>query len=226
VGPALFTELAKAPPSRLEAELRFLQEARTRYLLPRTDRIRIEVHKEGEATLDDVCLRSHESKRILTASPEEFVWDAERRQGLEARARFLLQERGMRRALRAENSRSELTQQMRAWYAVPLDAVRRMAEHALFQNGLITAVPAERLRTVWAWASYQAARTYLVHRDGRALDSNDLHDQEHYVAAAYADYFVTSDGTFRKIVNECPSPKPRLLHLAELEALVMKRFGD
>jgi hypothetical protein len=64
---------------------------------------------------------------------------------------------------------------------------------------------------VWAHASYQVARIYLVNRDGRRIDGNDYPDWRHFVAAAYADELVVNDRRFAEIVNHCPPPKPSVV---------------
>jgi hypothetical protein len=71
------------------------------------------------------------------------------------------------------------------------------------------------LPTAWALESYRAARIYLVNRDSRRIDENDIADWGHYGAAIHAETLVVEDSKFRSIVEECPPPKPRVVRLVE-----------
>lgn len=66
----------------------------------------------------------------------------------------------------------------------------------------------EALPSIWSCAAFQTAYFYVINHDGRAIDPNDFHDWCHYVAAAHADEFVSSDRKLLDIGAACPAPKP------------------
>lgn len=68
----------------------------------------------------------------------------------------------------------------------------------------------DQLRTLWARAAFGIAYLYQLDLCGRAIDANDFHDWAHYIAAAHADEFVTSDRRQFAIAELCVPPKPKV----------------
>ncbi|MEY4544189.1 MAG: hypothetical protein RL685_384 [Pseudomonadota bacterium] len=68
------------------------------------------------------------------------------------------------------------------------------------------------LPTAWCRAAFNAAYAYKVNYAKLAIDPNDFLDGCHFAAGAYADDFVTADRRLIGILEECPPPKPNVIH--------------
>ncbi len=75
--------------------------------------------------------------------------------------------------------------------------------------------PLERVPTVVNIVAGMLARVAWNAGHGRRIDESDDVDTWHYVAACYADVFVSSDRRLAEIIDLLPHPRVRLVSLAE-----------
>ncbi len=67
------------------------------------------------------------------------------------------------------------------------------------------------LPTLWAYWGWYYAHSCVSLQNGSKIDPNDGTDQDHFVAAAHSDVFVTNDTRLQRKVRLCPAPKPQLM---------------
>jgi len=94
-----------------------------------------------------------------------------------------------------------------------------LCKHLIVHHSSALGLPADAgtwpnprgLPSLWLFSGSYLAYECVSLQRGRKLDPNDDVDLNHVVAAAHSDVFVTNDTALQKIVELCPTPKPRLM---------------
>lgn len=232
---ALLKELANAPVERKRQELEFLASLpRCRVLKDFPQRLRAEVRAHADrrgAAVDlranpaDVYFDDHEVSLL-------FAYLRDRQPGwtelldslIEFKEMSIAADEAVRLGMLAEfGNQKAVGRHAAQWLAGVEGSTAHWALWYLEQRASQLGLPAEKrewprpqeLPTLWAHFAYSVTRLFLVLRDGRAIDPNDVADKGHYAAAAYCDSLVVDDRKFRGIISQCPGPKPRVLTFVE-----------
>jgi hypothetical protein len=82
----------------------------------------------------------------------------------------------------------------------------------------------EQLPTLWCNWSFRVTRDFMLAmaENPRKRQPGDFVDWCHFMTAAHADEFVTSDERFLEIAREAPGPKPEILSLEQWVARVRR----
>ncbi len=80
--------------------------------------------------------------------------------------------------------------------------------------------PPSDLRALRGFFAYKLGRIMMNVGEGRRVDAGDYFDAEHFACAAYCDYLVTDDTSFRATATAIGRAAPALCSLEDLEELL------
>jgi hypothetical protein len=108
---------------------------------------------------------------------------------------------------------------MSDWILRVEEGTEYFCRRAMEEHSELLGLPADRstwrhprdLPTLWAFWGWYYAHSCVSLQNGSKIDPNDSVDQNHFVAAAHSDVFVTNDINFQRKIDLCPAPRPLLM---------------
>jgi hypothetical protein len=160
------------------------------------------------------------------------LWEAERRQLDELKVEYLAADiRGDERVEKWHPGRAARVKRLApTWARNPHGIVRRWVRTQMRRHRVELGLPRdethwpppEKLLNLWCCWAYRVTRdtTREISMRSKTLKGSERRgshavDWCHYMTAAHADEFVTSDNGFLEIARAAPGPKPEILHLTE-----------
>jgi len=175
-----------------------------------------------------------------TTDPE--LWKQERQQLEDLKTAYLKWEKGAKH--RIENwhpGRESRVQQLEPeWKADPCGIVSRWVRKQMRKERTELGLPRDekrwphpaKLPTLWCGWAYRITRDMNreISRRSKTLKGSERRgshavDWCHFMTAAHADEFVSSDDDFLEIIRAAPEPKPEILHLTEWVGRLRKELG-
>lgn len=152
-----------------------------------------------------------EERRLLTEGKNEFsAWEAEAEQRI-ARHYPDRKDTAMRLAADWKEDSTGIVSRL------VLRAMRALTESLGLPSDENAWPKPEQLPTLWCNWSFRVTRDIMLNiaENPRKRQPGDFVDWCHFMTAAHADEFVTSDERFLEIAREAPGPKPEVRSLAE-----------
>ena len=189
--------------------------------------IMIREEVRGALTGDDpqIFLNAVDRNALLrSVLPIREMWRDEQTLLTKQKQEFFKEESRSRKQIAVwQPKRSKLAQLMQEWYKNPEEVVRDWCLDSLRHDRERFMLPSDekewpdvvKLPTIWAINAYRTGRIFLINRDGRRIDGNDLSDWVHYLGAIHASEFIVDDKKFRDVIEVCPPPKPRVRQFVE-----------